>query len=185
MDWEKVELWDCRFGWNKEDVRSFQEEDRRSSCDCLVGEAQIPSEGWLPRLKDFQRSNRDGVVGEAGGGNCCSEMAFPKSNDCSRFMGLKTFFKDFCRFKNGGLPFAAAGPPSASVPRSSHLNSTWPVGQHFEVDVTFRMNAPPLASSRHDCRMTTRSKFPILQKSFVSTRRISAVKVSKDRKERT
>lgn len=81
VDWDQVELWDCRFDWNKEDVRSFQAEDRRSSCGFAVGDAQIPSATELRRLEDFQRSNRDGVVGEVGEGNCCSEMVFPSSSD--------------------------------------------------------------------------------------------------------
>lgn len=59
------------------------------------------------------------------------------------------------------LLFGAA-PGAAIVPRSIHLKSTWPVGQHFEVEVSLRMNALSFASSRHDSRMTTISKFPSL-----------------------
>ena len=85
---------------------------------------------------------------------------------------LNDALRDFRRCTAGELLLFTAGPASASVPRSSHLKSTWPVGQHFEVDVSFRMNASPFASSMHDSRMTTRSKFPSLRMSFVNNQAV-------------
>lgn len=94
-------------------------------------------------------------------------------------MGLRSCFTDPRRCTAGEMLLFRAGAPCASVPRNIHLKSTWPVGQHFEVDVSLRMNASPFASSRHVSRMTTRSKFPSLQNPFVSTRVISTVGGSK------
>lgn len=101
-------------------------------------------------------------------------------------MGLKSFLTGFDGCTDGAeLPFRSdPGPPSASVPRSSHLKSTWPVGQHFDVDDTFRTNSPPFASSRHDNRMTARSKFPSLQRIACQHQAVMETVKLRKRKER-
>lgn len=69
---------------------------------------------------------------------------------------------DFCRCTAGDALLFGAVPGAAIVPRNIHLKLTWPVGQHFEVEVSLRMNGPSFASSRHDSRITTMSKSPSL-----------------------
>lgn len=95
----------------------------------------------------------------------------------SRLRGLSSCFTDFRRgAADEMLLLLMAGPSAAHVPRSIHLKSTWPVGQHFDVDVSVRINGSPLASSRHDSRMTARSRFPSLRNVIVSTKRSKVTK---------